>query len=161
MAHLSAEAREAIIQQALNRRGKVLKEIAQNNNVGYSTLQRWLRNYHAQTASGVLPSPGKLNRSEQFKHIVATEGLDEIALGIYCRQQGLYSSQLQVWKEAFMKDSSNKAPALHKELKALRAENKRLKKDLDRKDKALSETSALLVLKKKADLILGGKTRTD
>ncbi len=41
------------------------------------------------------------------------------------------------------------------ELKALRSENKRLKKDLNRKDKALAETSALLVLKKKADLIWG------
>lgn len=41
------------------------------------------------------------------------------------------------------------------ELKALKEENKRLKRDLHRKNKALAETSALLVLKKKADLIWG------
>ena len=40
-------------------------------------------------------------------------------------------------------------------LKKLQAENRALKKDLLRKDKALAETSALLILKKKADLIWG------
>jgi hypothetical protein len=44
---------------------------------------------------------------------------------------------------------------LKDELKTLRQENRNLKKDLNRKDKALAETSALLVLKKKADLIWG------
>ena len=37
----------------------------------------------------------------------------------------------------------------------LRARNKELERDLNRKDKALAETTALLVLKKKADLIWG------
>lgn len=42
------------------------------------------------------------------------------------------------------------------ELKALRNENKLLKQELRRKDSALAETAALLVLKKKATLIWGG-----
>ena len=43
----------------------------------------------------------------------------------------------------------------HAETRQLRAEVKSLKKELHRKDKALAETSALLVLKKKAHLIWG------
>ena len=41
------------------------------------------------------------------------------------------------------------------ELKKLKAINKKLKVDLNRKDKALAEASALLILKKKADSIWG------
>jgi hypothetical protein len=41
------------------------------------------------------------------------------------------------------------------EVQQLKAELKKVQKDLNRKDKALAETSALLVLKKKANLIWG------
>ena len=41
------------------------------------------------------------------------------------------------------------------ELKELRAENKQLKQDIRRKDSALAEATALLILKKKAALIWG------
>jgi hypothetical protein len=45
--------------------------------------------------------------------------------------------------------------AAQETLRALRAENRELKKALRRKEKALAETAALLVLKKKAELIWG------
>ena len=51
--------------------------------------------------------------------------------------------------------NSEKEYKLRNEMKALQKENEQLKKDLRRKDKALAETSALLVLKKKANLIWG------
>jgi cytidylate kinase len=41
------------------------------------------------------------------------------------------------------------------ELKALKEENKRLEKEIRRKDKALAEAAALLILKKKAAMIFG------
>ena len=41
------------------------------------------------------------------------------------------------------------------ELRALRIENKQLKKEVTRKNSALAEATALLILKKKADLIWG------
>lgn len=40
-------------------------------------------------------------------------------------------------------------------MKTLRNENKALKKELNRKDKALAETAALLVLQKKVNEIWG------
>lgn len=40
-------------------------------------------------------------------------------------------------------------------MKTLRAENKALKKELNRKDRALAETAALLVLQKKVHEIWG------
>ena len=54
-----------------------------------------------------------------------------------------------------LQDNNQKKQKIQSEVKALRAENKLLKQDLQRKNKALAETTALLVLKKKANLIFG------
>jgi len=88
---------------------------------------------------------------------LATAGLDEESVSIYCREQGIHSFQLKQWQNELMTNDTTKKQSdnLLKELKILRNENKHLKKDLQRKDKALAETSALLILKKKADLIWG------
>ena len=159
MGHVSAETRESIVYKAINRNNQEIKAIAALNNIGYSTLQRWLREYRANTGGDRgkdSKTHDQLSRSEKFGHLLTTTGLDETALGIYCREQGIYSHQLAAWKQDIMNDSSEKTVHLRHQLKQVKAENKRLKKDLNRKDKALAETSALLVQKKKADLIWGG-----
>lgn len=51
--------------------------------------------------------------------------------------------------------SEQKYQKLLESFRASERENKALKKELNRKDKALAETPALLILKKKADLIWG------
>jgi transposase-like protein len=157
MKRLSIEAREAIVQKAFNRDNQSLRNLAKSNNIGYSTLHKWLsacRNGEQKNKNnGVTP---KLHQAERFQHLMATSTLDESGLGIYCRQHGLYSFQLKQWKKEFMsKENDQKSPQAGKELKTLRAENKRLKKELRRKDSALAETTALLILKKKANLIWG------
>lgn len=48
-----------------------------------------------------------------------------------------------------------KDPASRAEMSELKAKIKELDRDLNRKNKALAETTALLVLKKKADLLWG------
>jgi hypothetical protein len=95
--------------------------------------------------------------AEKFKHVMATANLNETKIGVYCRERGLYSYQLRQWQEEFMKQ--DKAPEQRQktqsDMKALKAENALLKQDIRRKDRALSEATALLILKKKADLIWG------
>ncbi|CAM4430161.1 MAG: hypothetical protein LEGION0398_MBIBDBAK_01336 [Legionellaceae bacterium] len=86
---------------------------------------------------------------------MATATLDEAAIGAYCREQGIYHFQLTQWKETFMTQRTEINKEIVAELKALREENKRLKKDLRRKESALAEASALLILKKKSEIIWG------
>ena len=161
MTHLSLEAKESIVTKALSQPDRPLEEIAKESGVGYSTLQSWLR----LKRSGLPLSNRRRGRPSKsqgqtppLKHIMATAGLDEKAIGSYCREQGIHSFQINQWKDELMtKDSTKKqSDSYRKELKLLRDEIKNLKKDLRRKDKALAETSALLVLKKKAHLIWGG-----
>ena len=161
MKHLSVEAKEAIVAKALSRGAVSLDQIAKDSGVGYSSLQKWL--YRKRKG---LPLSNRQRDKASFKgsgqrppleHLLATAGLDETAVGVYCREQGIHSFQLSQWKDELMTHSTDKKQPhpLSDKLKALRQENKMLKKDLKRKDKALAETSALLVLKKKANLIWG------
>ena len=160
MTHLTLEAKEAIVVRALSHRDISLQQIAAESNIGYSTLQRWLQ----RKREGLPFSGGRRGRpfkgqsqTPPLAHLLATANLDEHGIGAYCREQGIYSFQLKQWREALMKNNGNTNQPTQEsaEIKALRDEIKRLKKDLHRKDKALAETSALLILKKKADLIWG------
>jgi len=161
MQKLSQEAKEVIIQKALNRGDSSLEQIAKSNNIGYSTLQKWLKAFRdADLISPPLKSnspTANLTNAIKFNHILKTSELDDPDLGRYCREHGLYSHQLQTWREQFMSDKDNKKETPQSEVKSLKLENKRLQKELQRKDKALAEASALLILKKKAALIWGEK----
>ena len=159
MTRLSIEAKEAMVAKALTHKGS-LKALATDSGIGYSTLQKWVREVRER---GSLHStrrgrpPLGQGQTPRLQHLLATAGLDAEAIGAYCRAQGIHSFQLTQWQDELMKDDGNKKQndAARKEINALRAELKNLKKDLYRKDKALAETTALLVLKKKADLIWG------
>ena len=158
MTQFTTETKEAIVKKALSRpAGKALKQVADENNIGLSTLGKWLKKVrngerlnrrHKDTGNNeTLDKP-------PLTHLLAAANLDETQIGAYCREHGIYSFQLKEWKGQLMKqNTNNKHEKINAEVRALRAENKRLKQDLHRKDKALAETSALLVLKKKADLI--------
>ena len=86
--------------------------------------------------------------------MLATYGLGEEELGRWCRQHGVHTHHLVQWRRELIEGGSEQAN-LSKEARSLREENRVLKKDLRRKEKALAETTALLVLKKKAALIWG------
>ncbi len=164
MTQLSTDAKRSIIKQALNRGKTKISEIAAANNIGYSTLNRWLRSYkqgnlpgNKKGSSAPGKNSGSLTASEKFDHILATNGLSDVKLGKYCRQHGLYAHELEDWKNKLKSSekSDDKSTALKAELTTLKAKNKKLESELKRKDKALAEASALLILKKKADLIWG------
>lgn len=87
-----------------------------------------------------------------------TAGLNETELAEYARKKGLYVEQIQVWKDACMNANggiAKEAARLNRELKESVKERKKLERELQRKDKALAEAAALLVLSKKANAIWG------
>jgi transposase-like protein len=143
---ISAEAKESILRKALSRADKTLADIASENGVGHSTLAKWLK--HSQIKKyDKIP-----DRAERFRHLQSIAGLDDTEVGAYCRQHGLYSMQLKEWEKDFMKPASTDQK-YKAEVIALRKRNAELERELGRKEKALAEAAALLVLKKKADAI--------
>ena len=91
--------------------------------------------------------PQDWNLEDRLNAIIECASFDNIALNQYCRAKGLYPHHIQQWKQDFANGSSPK-PALS-DSKQLKQEIKQLQTELNRKDKALAETAALLVLKKK------------
>jgi hypothetical protein len=87
--------------------------------------------------------------------VVATSGLDEASSSAWCRQQGLYPQQLQQWRDAARQAlvEPEEARASPQQTQADRRRIKQLEREVQRKDKALAETAALLVLSKKAEAI--------
>ena len=66
----------------------------------------------------------------------------------WCRERGLFAHHLTGWKDAFCSDGKGAAPVA-RELGALKGEIQQLKRELLRKEKALAEAAALLILQKK------------
>ena len=75
MSKLSPEAKQAIVDKVLARDGRTVKEIAEAHNIGYSTLQKWIKNMRND---GIINSrsPVKNNQalslSERFQHLMST-----------------------------------------------------------------------------------------
>lgn len=136
-----------------------MSEIAIDNNIGLSTLSRWLSSVKSVEKNSLNKKSvigASITAVERFKHLQATSGQQSAMVGAYCRKHGLYPHQLTQWEADFMTSSTDpKNQQLTAELKKLRAENKALKQVVVRKDKVLAETVALLILKKKATQIWG------
>ncbi len=154
----SSEKAEAIVQMVLTS-NKTRREIAEETGVGLSSIQRWLR-LHRE--SGVTNVPKKEKRprdwtaEERFAALMETCQMADEEKAAWCRKNGLHTHHLEQWKKDAVTGTSPKPKDKKRdEERLLRQEIKQLKKELTRKEKALAETAALLVLKKKAQSIWG------
>jgi transposase len=90
--------------------------------------------------------------------VIEAAALNEEELAEYCRQKGLYVEQIVRWREAAAAGAETQRPLSateRRELQQERKKSRKLAKELRRKDRALAETAALLVLQKKAQEIWG------
>jgi len=152
------------VEKALNRSdGTPLKDIA----LSLGTLDKWIIKARKQEFD--VASPGEINRMTQDKRpqdwtleerlnlVTACHSLNEEEFSEHCRVQGIYPHHVRQWKLDFVSGDIQKNKGVSSSvIKALKHENKELKKELRRKEKALAETAALLVLKKKVHEIWGG-----
>lgn len=90
--------------------------------------------------------------------MLATAALNEADLAEYCRKRGLYPAQIAAWRSACEQANDWDRASTARLGRATKDEKKRVKdleRELARKDRALAETAALLVLRKKAAAIWG------
>ena len=82
--------------------------------------------------------------------------MDEASKGAWCRENGMYAQELEQWRAAAtlaLADPEGATRISDREKKADRRRIKELERDLRRKEKALAEAAALLVLSKKLEAI--------
>lgn len=152
--------KESILAKSLAPNGQSVVALAKEFNIPYQTLYAWIQMSKKQNVKHVHVNQRPCDQSAQAKlqAVVETTGKTEAERAAYCRKNGFYTHHLVEWKDQILKGLG--APAmLAKKDKAestqLAKNIKRLQGELNRKDKALAEVSALLILKKKADLLWG------
>ena len=93
--------------------------------------------------------------SERFVLLLESKSIAPDKLGEWLRIHGLHSEHLALWEQELTDTMSDKDKNEKAELVALRKENRSLKKELARKEKALAEAAVLITLKKKYPNLFG------
>ncbi len=143
----SQEFKDQAIEKTLQRGDKTIQCIADELNINLFTLKEWLRKSQpAMDSTSDSQRPADWTPKQRLEALMQSANLEGEPLNAFCRKQGIFPHHLEDWKQDFINSKSNLSPTTDK---ALRAELKQVKKELNRKEKALAETAALLVLQKK------------
>lgn len=122
-----------------------LEVVAREVGVSAGTLERW--------RAGALASgrrSGGWTPVARLEAVITTASMSEADKGAWCRAQGLFPSELDEWRQAATASlGASEAAATSANARADRRRIRELERDLRRKDKALAEAAALLVLSKK------------
>jgi transposase-like protein len=98
--------------------------------------------------------PQDWSAEEKLAAVLEAAALSDEDLGAFLRSRGLHEAQLQQWREQMI-SGLNPSPMQRNKKAPETKRIRELEKELRRKDTALAETAALLVLKKKAQAIWG------
>jgi len=152
------ERKAAIIEKMMPPHNTSMPELAKETGISEATLYNWRK--QARLEGYAVPADGKnpenWSSADKFAVVVETASMNEAELGEYCRQKGLYPEQIAAWREACLQANANdeaRSQAQSKQARQARQQIKKLERELRRKDKALAETTALMVLEKKARAI--------
>ncbi|WP_246055089.1 IS3 family transposase [Paracoccus gahaiensis] len=139
-----------------------IRQLSQEEGISEATLHKWRA--EARGKGQLLPDadagPEGWSSRDKFAAVLETAALNEADLAEYCRKRGLYSAQVAAWRSACEQANDWDRSSMARIGQATKEEKKRVKdleRDLARKDRALAETAALLVLRKKAQANLGGR----
>ena len=127
-----------------------LEVVSREMGVSVGTLERWREDAQTRPARGRAWTAGA-----RLEAVITTAAMNEAAKGAWCREYGVYPGDLDKWRASCttaLVDPQD-APASPQATRADRKRIKELERDLLRKDRALAETAALLVLSKKVSAI--------
>jgi len=134
-----------------------IQDVANDLNICLQTLKTWMKKTKLNGPRGRQSKsarPQDWQPEDRLTALQKSYGLIGEDLNAWCREQGVFVHQLEQWKADFcFQGGSSDSRALQ----TLKADNHRLERELLRKDKALAEAAALLVLQKKFRALLGGE----
>ncbi len=153
--------RDRVVSQMLAPDAVTLRTLSEELGVPIQTLSRWrTQALHAKVSGNgsstdtppIDKRPDERPPTEKLRLLVEAAGLGDDELGEFLRREGIHEAQLERWREAAMEGLDQTAKSgRSKQSRRLRA----LEREVRRRDKALAETTALLVLRKEAHLIWG------
>lgn len=127
-----------------------LEAVAREVGVSADTLERWRSQALAQPVQ-----QRTWTAAARLEAVITTAALDEAGRSAWCREHGVYPQELGQWRSSATQALANpeEVRASPQQTKGDRRRIKELERELRRKDRALAETAALLVLSKKVEAI--------
>jgi len=160
MPRYSEERKAAVLKKLLPPHNRSVPQVAREEGISEPTLYNWRK--QAKERGILVPGNGKQTEEwsaeAKFAAVVETASLSELELSEYCRRKGLYPQQIKRWREACVQGAESLDEQQKQRQQDARADKKRIKqleRELKRKEKALAEAAALLVLRKKLHALWG------
>ena len=153
MHHYSRDIKETMVTKLCSPGGPSVYQLAKETGISSGSLYKWVQNFgEGSQVPKIDWSPEK-----KLKAVFEAQELSDEELGEYLRKNGLHSNDLEEWRQEMLSAFASKRgrPRKDPELAAAQEENKNLKRDLRRKDRALAEQSAIIILQKKAKELWG------
>ena len=150
--------RANIVKKMMGRDGVSANALSEQTGVSQATLSRWKREASTVVAMSPKEKPQPAPRraqdwtpAEKIRAVADTDGVGEHALGAFLREHGLHAELLDQWRSEILGALSGGGTKGKRSVEEKKI--RRLEREVRRKDKALAETTALLVLKKKFDAL--------
>jgi hypothetical protein len=148
------DVKRAAVEKLMRPGGPNVPRLSREMGISKTTLYEWLRFAKNGTMRKHKSArrPGGWNLRAKYEAVLKAGSLGEEEFGRWLREEGRHSEEIGVWRreiESALAVMDNRKPA------AEELELRELRKELGRKDKALAELAALIVLKKKLQTILG------
>jgi transposase len=150
MARYGQAFKDRAVARLLPPESAALEMVAREVGIGVQTLARWREASQSMAARGRAWTAGA-----RLEAVITTAALPEAGKSAWCREHGVYPAELKQWRSSASAALAEPAEA-RASPQATRQDRKRIKeleRDLLRKDRALAETAALLVLSKKVEAI--------
>lgn len=156
----SPERKEAVLKKMLPPEQRSIPDLSKEEGIAEATLYAWRSK--ARNEGRLMPdsknTPKGWSSRDKFAAVMETARMSKAELAEYCRSKGIHTSQIEAWREACMKanDWEQESNAqLKLATKKADKKTKQLEQELLRKEKALAEAAALLVLRGKLDARFG------
>lgn len=131
-----------------------LRRIVNELSIGAATVSKWRKELVSEDLlkEDVEQKTENFTAEQIFSFVIETSTMTEHELAEYCRSKGLFVEKVKKWRTISIQAHQSKAENQYKQDSIRRSDKKKIKaleKELARKNQALAETAALLVLREK------------
>ena len=154
------EFKETVVKRMMPPNPISVSQLVQETGVSDVTLYKWRKDYRNRGIAVPADNskPENWSSEDKLAVVIETAAMNEVQLSEYCRSKGLYAEQVELWRAAAL-SGYQYSEQVKKEKARDRQDDKKKIRELEsalrRKEKALAETAALLVLSKKCEAIWG------
>jgi transposase-like protein len=156
----SEEQKRMWVKKFLTRGNMSIDVFCRENVMSSTALYKWVAIYgRTPDMKPLQRTPQQWTPDEKYKAVIAFDGLDVEEQGAYLRREGVHADHIELWREKMQKSLEPEGHDKRSERGELLYQIQDLQRELTRKEKALAEAAAIIILKKKVESLWGNEDR--